>query len=272
MKQIEAFVDEVYHGVGGNEKEIKELKAEMKNHLLEAVHELKKEGKSEREAIVIAIERFGGEKEMRAIVGQLFKAQKVFAKWMLYTALAFLVLLSVVFGTLITIQAENMHEQSQIATQIFDSLEGKEVVSQEIINEIETLMQSTNHIFDVRLYNVREVTGEGGDVFRYVKETKPDYEYKKDIWFNPVVFYPAHYGNGNGNWFVDMKTRIIDGLMLSSILFVGISVYWVLFSIWSIINAYHQKRLNVGWIIAFALLNVIGYLIYVLVGKRKIAA
>ena len=26
MKQIEAFVDEVYHGVGGNEKEIKELK------------------------------------------------------------------------------------------------------------------------------------------------------------------------------------------------------------------------------------------------------
>lgn len=42
MKQIEVFVDEVYQGVGGNEKEIKDLKTEMKNHLLEAVYELKK--------------------------------------------------------------------------------------------------------------------------------------------------------------------------------------------------------------------------------------
>jgi cytochrome c-type biogenesis protein CcmH/NrfF len=59
MKQIEAFVDSVYQNVGGNEKEIQELKAEMKNHLLEAVDELKKEGKSEQEAIDIAIDRFG---------------------------------------------------------------------------------------------------------------------------------------------------------------------------------------------------------------------
>lgn len=42
MKQIEAFVNEVYQGVGGNEKEIKDLKTEMKNHLLEVAHELKK--------------------------------------------------------------------------------------------------------------------------------------------------------------------------------------------------------------------------------------
>ncbi|MEW5597110.1 hypothetical protein ABGT24_27240 [Peribacillus frigoritolerans] len=42
MKQIEVFVDKVYQGVGGNEKEIKDLKTEMKNHLLEAVYELKK--------------------------------------------------------------------------------------------------------------------------------------------------------------------------------------------------------------------------------------
>ncbi|MEW5553480.1 permease prefix domain 1-containing protein [Peribacillus frigoritolerans] len=55
MKQIEVFVDKVYQGVGGNEKEIKDLKTEMKNHLLEAVYELKKEGKSEQEAIEILL-------------------------------------------------------------------------------------------------------------------------------------------------------------------------------------------------------------------------
>ena len=92
MKQIEAFVDSVYQNVGGNKKEIKELKAEMKSHLLEAVDELKAEGKSEQEAIEIAIERFGGEREMRSVVGQLFKAQKTFAKWVLYLAVTFLFL------------------------------------------------------------------------------------------------------------------------------------------------------------------------------------
>ena len=48
----------------------------MRNHLLETVHELKLEGKSENEAINIAIERFGGQEEMRSIVHQLFKDQK----------------------------------------------------------------------------------------------------------------------------------------------------------------------------------------------------
>lgn len=32
----------------------------------------------------------------------------------------------------------------------------------------------------------------------------------------------------------------------------GIAVYVVLFTIW----AYHHKRLHIGWIIVFALLNV----------------
>ena len=41
-----------------------------------------------------------------------------------------------------------------------------------------------------------------------------------------------------------------------------------LFAIWAIINAYHHRRLNTGWVLAFALLNVVGYLIYIVFGKR----
>lgn len=52
----------------------------MKNHLIEAVHELILEGKSETEAIRIAIERFGGEKEIRTVIGQLFDVQKQFSR------------------------------------------------------------------------------------------------------------------------------------------------------------------------------------------------
>ena len=52
----------------------------------------------EEEAIEIAIERFGGEQEMRSVIGQLFKALKTFAKWVLYLAVTILVFSSTVFG------------------------------------------------------------------------------------------------------------------------------------------------------------------------------
>lgn len=47
MKEIDRFVESIVHHAGGNEQEIRELKTEMKYHLLEAVHDLIREGKSE---------------------------------------------------------------------------------------------------------------------------------------------------------------------------------------------------------------------------------
>jgi hypothetical protein len=51
-------------------------------------------------------------------------------------------------------------------------------------------------------------------------------------------------------------------------LFIGVAVYATLFTIWATINAYHHRRLNIGWIIVFALFNVLGYLVYRLVGRK----
>lgn len=63
MKQIDKYVNSVYQNASGDKKAIEELKLEMKNHLLEAVSELKESGRTEQEAINIAIERFGEEKK-----------------------------------------------------------------------------------------------------------------------------------------------------------------------------------------------------------------
>ena len=63
--------------------------------------------------------------------------------------------------------------------------------------------------------------------------------------------------------------RFNDFVFIS--LLAGIAVYWALFTIWAIINAYHHRRLNVGWFIAFALLNIIGYLVYYFSGKKSIS-
>ncbi len=57
---------------------------------------------------------------MRSIVSQLFQAQKPFAKWLLYTSLAILLLAGSLFGILLNIGNENIFEQSNIAYEIGD--------------------------------------------------------------------------------------------------------------------------------------------------------
>ncbi|MGA5690661.1 permease prefix domain 1-containing protein [Cytobacillus pseudoceanisediminis] len=268
MKQIDLFVNSVYQNVGGNKKEIQELKDEMKSHLLEAVHELKSEGKSEQEAIELAIERFGGEKEMRSVVGQLFKAQKTFAKWILYLAIAIILFTASAFGYIWSMEEENASENSIIATQISEILNDKTNITEGMKEEISSLIKGTDQISNLEIYKLSNVANVNL-VVDYVRDTKPDYRYEQKVW-NPkwlqADFFP--YANWDKEWYVGMETRHIGDLM-AIILFSGVAIYGTLFTIWATINAYHHRRLNAGWVIAFVFFNVIGYLIYVLVGKRK---
>ncbi|MCA1066654.1 permease prefix domain 1-containing protein [Rossellomorea sp. AcN35-11] len=270
MKQIDLFVDSVYKNVGGNKKEIQELRAEMKNHLLEAVHELKSEGKSEQEAIELAIDRFGGENEMRSVVGQLFKAQKMFAKWVLNLAIVFLLLSSVGFGFLWVVAEQNSHDISNDKTEIFNILHSNETISEDMQKEIEGIVKGSEDISQIQVYNVRDIKGDAesySTVFEYVENAKPDYQFERNIWSPEWLFalYPSR--EGDSEWYVNMEIRYNEPV-IGSILFVGFAVYITLFTIWATINAYHHRRLNIGWILAFALLNVVGYLIYALIGRK----
>lgn len=77
MKKVEDYVNNLYTGVDPKDPEIKELKEEMKVHLIESVKELQREGYSEEEAMELAIERFGGEKISRPVVEKMLLAQKI---------------------------------------------------------------------------------------------------------------------------------------------------------------------------------------------------
>lgn len=59
-------------------------------------------------------------------------------------------------------------------------------------------------------------------------------------------------------------------ILMIVVFLIGVAVYAVLFTIWATINAYHQKRLTIGWILIFALLNVVGYWIYKLSREKAI--
>jgi hypothetical protein len=264
MKQIEVFVDSVYQNVGGNKEEIQELKMEMKSHLFEAVHELKLEGKSEQEAIEIAIARFGGEKELRSVIGELFKIQKVFAKKILITGLVFLCIASAIFGTIFIIENLNMREDTENLTLLFNSLEDKEVLSQDIKDDIDSIVQQSNHIYEIKVYEHKGID------FMDINFAQPDYQYEEEIWAPDWLLVGLNgYGEGDDTWHIAMGSRSFEGFA-TGILLLGGLIYWTLFAIWAIINAYHQKRLNIGWTLAFILFNVLGYLVFKLSKRFRI--
>src|SRR5687768_7706663 len=92
MKKIEEYVNSIYRNVDGNKEEINELKQEMHSHLLEAVHDLKQKGKSEEEAIQIAIENFGGKKQIVKGLSEFFNVQKRFARYvLLFSLISFII-------------------------------------------------------------------------------------------------------------------------------------------------------------------------------------
>ncbi|WP_186672914.1 permease prefix domain 1-containing protein [Sporosarcina sp. BP05] len=270
MKQIEAFVDSVYQNVGGNKKEIQELnelKAEMKSHLLEAVHELKKEGKSEQEAIEIAIGRFGGEKEMRSVVGQLSKAQKTFAKWVLYTAIASLLISILIFSIVKPIEKSKLDQSNQIASQILKKLGDNERIPSKLETDIQEIVQSSGRIIGISIYDHEKLISTNAYV-------EPIYSYREEFLLNvwnstgfPII---NGYSESNNTWHVNIESESYEGAAIIFLL-VGIGVYWTLFTIWATINAYHHRRLNVGWIIVFATLNILGYFYYRLVGNRQLS-
>ncbi|OIK12623.1 permease prefix domain 1-containing protein [Bacillus sp. MUM 13] len=92
MKQIDKYVNSIYKDVAGDKRDIEDLKQEMRSHLLEAVEDLTNKGKTEEEAIRIAIENFGGKNQIVKGLSEFFKVQKKFTNYVLSFALIFLLL------------------------------------------------------------------------------------------------------------------------------------------------------------------------------------
>lgn len=232
MKQIETYVDSVYQNVGGNKKEVQELKTEMKSHLIEAVHELKLEGKSEQEAVEIAIKRFGKENELRSVISELFKTQRVFGKILLYIGIVILLLSSTALGYFLYIGNERTSEQSEIAYEIGEIVEGDPELSQETEEKIEKLLNDATYIKKMNVY----LNGDRNNpVYELNRHTNQTFSF---------AYSDLHYGSGDRNSFVEIKILDYRDIGFLSIFF-GVTCFSVLLIIWAIINIYHKRRKNV---------------------------
>lgn len=144
MNRIYDFVSNIYKDFDGNEKEIQELKEEMISHLLEAVNELKTNGKSENEAIDIALKRFGDEKAIANGLFGLYKAQRYFTKKIFQLSLIFLILgLLAVFG-LITADYQENKNMEEFKNEVFKITDQKFTLSSIEKENIESLVNKAD--------------------------------------------------------------------------------------------------------------------------------
>lgn len=271
MKRIEKFVDSMYLNVQGDQQEIHELKAEMENHLLEAVHELKAQGRTEQQAVTIAIKRFGEEKEIRAVIGQLFDIQKVFAKRVLYIAIVCLIVTMSSFYFLWKVEESTFQGIDDTRSLISYELKDKDMITRDMKRKIEALVEETNYISEVTIYKSENVISRSGEnyVEYHWKSVQPDFQYQRTVWAPKWLGADFDtFENGDEQWVVSIGNRSFSRLE-AVVLFVGMAIYWTLFTIWAIINAYHQKRLRTGWIFMFVCFNILGYLIYCLTGGKN---
>ncbi|WP_404452709.1 permease prefix domain 1-containing protein [Virgibacillus necropolis] len=253
MNKIESFIEKAYQGANGSDKKIRELKLELKNHLLETVFELKSEGKSEDEAIDIAIDRFGGEEQIRSIFPELFRVKKMFAKKILYIGLVFLMLAVITLGVRFFSNINNANLTEELTVELHHKLGTKNIEIADTKEYIESIVEDSMYINGIEL--------------KYKGSTPPTtYEYKQDVWIPDIL--QTDFQINFDKWYVDIDTIRMDSIAYG-IFFLAFLNYWVLFAIWAIVNAYHQKRLNFGWILIFSVLNVVGYMIFRLVGESK---
>ncbi|WP_191556923.1 permease prefix domain 1-containing protein [Metabacillus idriensis] len=133
MKQIDKYVNSIYKNVSGNKQEIEDLMEEMRSHLIESVEELKAKGKSEEEAIRIAIENFGGKQNMIKGLSEFFKVQKKFLNY-----IGAIAVFAFVLGCIFLISSiMDQKEFNEEAAQLNKVQEEQEVIMDDVFHVLE---------------------------------------------------------------------------------------------------------------------------------------
>lgn len=156
MVSIDEFVDSLYKGVNGSEKEIKDFKEEMKAHLIETVNELKNEGKTEEESLKIAYERFGDSKVINNGLFKLFHKQKKFIGFILISAVVFL-LIGVTSYIFMSQRDLKFQKEQKILTQgVLEIVGDNDKITEENKLKIEELVKKYNYINYIALFKVQD--------------------------------------------------------------------------------------------------------------------
>lgn len=250
MTNVDEYVEKLYKNANPNHPDTKELKEETRTHLYDSIKEIKRDGYSENEAFEIAVERYGGFEQAEKLISLMKIRQKTFAKWLLTIGLICILIGGASFITLLHIG--NIHDEhfAEIGYGVENNL------TQINGKNFEQLFTKEPSIINAYLYNAEQS-----------RSDSPDITYSGGNQWVPSLFKrEAFYGMENS--FISLEVvdvRTIGFLLL----IVGFTAYYILFTLWGLIQLYHTDHLTILWITLLILLNVFGYLLFLLKRKRK---
>ena len=211
MKRIDKFVNSIYKDVVGDKQEIEDLRQEMRSHLLEAVEELKGKGKTEEEAIRIAIDNFGGKSQIVKGLSEFFKVQKKFTNFISMFALIFLVFGIITFVTS-WLEAEQFYKKGE---RLFGEIQTEKNA---IFNEVFDVLDTTNKISGVEEEHLMDIFKKYPNQLNLLavfsaEDFKEELEENK-VWFrSPTNHGPIDYKNATivigNNQVIENKEQIM---------------------------------------------------------------
>lgn len=278
MNKIEKYIKSLCRDMYLCPEQAKEFKEEIRTHLVETVKELQTQGKSEEESVDIAIKRFGEEKQLNIEFRKVFKFQKKFKKALVFISMVFLIMSVIFFVALTVVDGQNRSDfdgmQHDFMNQVGSKITAGDIISSEDIGEI-----FNKYKRGFRYIYIRQINN---DIYDYNENSKDKVEYlypanisKKELDKQAYFTYEITSEKDNTIWEARIAynsevifTPVINVFLVISI--ICFIIYWILFGIWGIIDAFHMNRLNVIWGILFFALNIIAYLLFIVKGKRKV--
>ncbi|WP_085505172.1 permease prefix domain 1-containing protein [Thalassobacillus devorans] len=248
MKTVDDYVNQLYKQADPKHPDTIEIKEETRVHLNESVDELKKEGYSEERALQTAIERFGGIDQAEKLISLMEIRQKKLAIWLLRAGVISLLLGCVLFVSSLFIGNDNDQHLADIGYQSIEAF------AKEDTEQLQRLYEDEALILQATIERNESSSSPDGEVLKQNEFWVPDLLMSERFYRDDAYFV----------WFEVIDVRNIGFLAF----LMGVSFYYVLFTVWSLIRLYHAGRLTMGWTANMLFLNALGYLLFIIKEKR----
>ncbi|MGG4147511.1 permease prefix domain 1-containing protein [Paenibacillus algorifonticola] len=270
MKQVDVFIDELYQNVRDT-AHVRELKEEMRVHLLESIDELQSQGLSLEESIQTAFDKFGDVDKLKKELTENDVIRRTRAR----RFLALIVILGVLGSAILLLYSiwnDNISQNK--VNQVFDEFKiyanSDKEMSEELLAGILKNNASISAIGFKRVpagkasleYPYEYVYPASTPIDSYGEFENPS---PNGIWFTNNYKYSLQSQGKNDHadiavdvmlWKFPFKFYLMGrGLLI---------LYWLLFIVWATTNLYvNHTQKKWKWIIIFTLFNVIGYWLYI---------
>lgn len=208
MKTIDTYVNDLFKGVPIKNKELKENKEEIRNYLYEAVNDLLQEGKSEEEAINIALEHFGDNHDITKGFAASFRKKKNLVKALLYSFIICL-LISIV-GRMVVNHFYTIYvlETNRLLANELNLVDKENALSSKNIEAIDSELKAYPHKDDLQ-YLAIYYNDKGFPKSKDMSGAKVNLN--QAIYTYPSKFIKNNISSINGavknNWYVQVRTK-----------------------------------------------------------------